>query len=67
MRRRIARATRLATLALVLGVVALTIPDSAVKPTEITLVKIHDGQATAIGPHVISILAVGSDARPGRT
>ncbi len=65
MRRRIARATRLATLALVLGVVALTIPDSAVKPTEITLVKVHDGQATAIGPHVISILAVGSDARPG--
>ena len=65
MRRRIARATRLVTLALVLGVVALTIPDSAVKSTEITLVKVHDGEATAIGPHVISILAVGSDARPG--
>jgi len=65
MRRRIARATRLAALALVLGVVALTVPDSAVKPTEISLVKINDAQATAIGPHVISILAVGSDARPG--
>ena len=65
MRRRIARATRLVTLALVLGVVALTIPDSAVKSTEIALVKVHDGQAAAIGPHVISILAVGSDARPG--
>ena len=30
-----------------------------------TLVKVDDGQASAIGPHVISILAVGSDARPG--
>ena len=35
MRRRIARVTRLVTLALVLGVVALAIPDSAVKSTEI--------------------------------
>ena len=35
------------------------------KSTEITLVKIDDAQATAIGPDVISILAVGSDARPG--
>jgi len=65
MRRRIARVTRLVTLALVLGVVALALPDSAVKSTQITLVKIHDGRAAAIGPHVISILAVGSDARPG--
>jgi len=65
MRRRIGRAARLATLALVLGVVALTIPDSGVKSTEITLVKVDNAQATAIGPDVISILAVGSDARPG--
>ncbi len=65
MGRRIGRVTRLVTLALVLGVVALTVPDSAVKSTEITLVKIHDAQATAIGPDVISILVVGSDARPG--
>ncbi len=65
MRRRISRAARLVTLCLVLGMVALTIPDSAVKSTEISLVKIDDAQATAIGPHVISILVVGSDARPG--
>ena len=65
MRRRIGRITKLVTLALVLGVVALTIPDSAVKSTEFTLVKVHDAQAAAIGPDVISILAVGSDARPG--
>jgi LCP family protein required for cell wall assembly len=65
MRRRVARVARVASLALVLGVVALTVPDSAVKPTEITLVKVQDGQATDVGPDVISILAVGSDARPG--
>jgi polyisoprenyl-teichoic acid--peptidoglycan teichoic acid transferase len=65
MTRRLARITRIATLALVLGVVALVIPDSGVQPTEIALVKVNEADATAIGPHVISILAVGSDARPG--
>jgi LCP family protein required for cell wall assembly len=65
MRRRIMRATRLATLGLILAMVALAIPDSAVKPTEWALVKVDQGNAAAIGPHVISILAVGSDARPG--
>ena len=65
MRRRIGRISKLVTLALVLGAVALIVPDSAVKPTEMTLVKIDNAQATAIGPDVISILAVGSDARPG--
>jgi LCP family protein required for cell wall assembly len=65
MRRRTVRAVRVATLALVLGVVALVVPDSAVKPTEITLVKVQDGEAAALGPDVVSILVVGSDARPG--
>ncbi|MGA8247011.1 MAG: LCP family protein [Nocardioides sp.] len=65
MRRRIMRATRLATLGLILTMVALAIPDAAVKPTEWALVKVDQGNAAAIGPHVISILAVGSDARPG--
>jgi LCP family protein required for cell wall assembly len=63
--RRLARMVRLTTLALVLGVVALVIPDSGVKSTQIALVKVQQADATAIGPHVISILAVGSDARPG--
>jgi LCP family protein required for cell wall assembly len=65
MRRRILRATRLATLGVILALVALAVPDSAVKPTEWALVKVDQGNAAAIGPHVISILAVGSDARPG--
>jgi len=53
------------TLGLVLGVVALTIPDSAVKPTEWALVKVDQGNAVALDSHLITILAVGSDARPG--
>jgi LCP family protein required for cell wall assembly len=64
-RRRLVRVTRAAILALVLGVVALVIPDSGVKSTQIALVKVDQANAAAIGPHVISILAVGSDARPG--
>jgi polyisoprenyl-teichoic acid--peptidoglycan teichoic acid transferase len=63
--RRILRVVRLTTLALVLGVVALVVPDSSVHSTQLALVKVHQADATAIGPHVISILAVGSDARPG--
>jgi LCP family protein required for cell wall assembly len=64
--RHVRRASRLATLLLVLGVVALVIPDSGVKPTEMALVKVQQADAAAVGPHVISILAVGSDARPGQ-
>ena len=59
------RLARLATLAVVLGVVALVVPDSGVKPTQLALVKVQQADAATIGPHVISILAVGSDARPG--
>jgi polyisoprenyl-teichoic acid--peptidoglycan teichoic acid transferase len=65
MRRSIGRIARLTALAVVLGVVALTIPDAGVQPTELALVKVDQGDAADIGPHVISILAVGSDARPG--
>jgi polyisoprenyl-teichoic acid--peptidoglycan teichoic acid transferase len=64
-RRRVLRLGRLATLALVLGLVALTLPDSSVKPTEFALVKVDQGGAAPLDPHVISVLAVGSDARPG--
>ena len=65
-RRRLLRAGRLATLALVLGLVALAIPDSSVKSTEFALVKVDQGGAVPLDPHVISVLAVGSDARPGQ-
>jgi len=64
-RRRLLRLGRLATLALVLGLVALTIPDSSVQSTRFALVKVDQGDAAPLDPNVISILAVGSDARPG--
>jgi polyisoprenyl-teichoic acid--peptidoglycan teichoic acid transferase len=59
------RVLRLSVLALVLGVVALVLPDAGPKPTQIALVEVKQADAASIGPHVISILAVGSDARPG--
>lgn len=64
-RRRILRGAKLATLGLALAVVTVALPDSAPRSTDFSLVKIQQGDAAAIGPHVISILAVGSDARPG--
>jgi len=56
-------------LAVVLAVAALIVPDSAVKPTEVALVKLDQasGVDAALGhdPDVLWVLAVGSDARPG--
>ena len=63
--RRLKQVTRLATLAVVLAVVALVVPDSAVKPTEFVLVKVDHGSASSLDSKVIWVLAVGSDARPG--
>jgi LCP family protein required for cell wall assembly len=65
MMRRMLRISKLAALGVVLAVVTLTLPDSAPKTTELALVKVDQGNAAALGPNVISILAVGSDARPG--
>jgi LCP family protein required for cell wall assembly len=59
------RRLRLATLGVVLALAALVVPSSAVKPTEITLVKLHRASGIDLSPDVIWILAVGSDARPG--
>jgi polyisoprenyl-teichoic acid--peptidoglycan teichoic acid transferase len=64
-RGRLLRLGKLVTLALVLGLVALTVPDSSVQSTRFALVKVDQGGAAPLDPHVISILAVGSDARPG--
>ncbi len=62
-------ARRLAVLAVVLAVAALVIPDSAVKPTQVALVKVEQASGVDAGigenPDVVWILAVGSDARPG--
>jgi LCP family protein required for cell wall assembly len=59
------RVARIATVGLVLAVAALVIPDSAVKSTEVELVKVDRASAVDLTPQVVWILAVGSDARPG--
>src|SRR4051794_37717750 len=64
-RRRLLRLGRLVTLAVVLALVALALPDSSPKSIELALVKVDQGGAAPLDPHVISILVVGSDARPG--
>ena len=57
----------LKTLALVvvLGLVALTVPDSAVRPAQLSLVKVKGADGVDVGDDVIWVLAIGSDARPG--
>ncbi len=56
---------RLATLAVVLVLAAVLVPDSAVKPTQMTLVKLHRATGVDVDKDIVWILAVGSDARPG--
>ena len=56
---------RVPALAVVLALAALVVPASAVKPTEIELVRVHQASGVDLSPHVVWILAVGSDARPG--
>jgi polyisoprenyl-teichoic acid--peptidoglycan teichoic acid transferase len=53
------------TLAVVLTLAALLVPDSAVKPTQIELVKIQHATGVDADKNIVWILAVGSDARPG--
>ena len=50
---------------LVLGVAGLVVPNSAVTSTDMALVRLDRASRVDASPHVIWILAVGSDARPG--
>jgi LCP family protein required for cell wall assembly len=65
MSRRVLRLAKLATLGVVLAVVTVALPDASPQPTDFALVKVDQGSAAPLGKNVISILAVGSDARPG--
>jgi LCP family protein required for cell wall assembly len=62
---RFRKALRLGTVGLVLAVAAFVIPDSAVKSTEVALVRVNRAEGVDLSPDVVWILAVGSDARPG--
>jgi polyisoprenyl-teichoic acid--peptidoglycan teichoic acid transferase len=63
---RLSRLLRVGTLALVLAVSAFVVPDSAVEPTGVELVRVKRAGGVSVGPDVVWILAVGSDARPGQ-
>jgi LCP family protein required for cell wall assembly len=62
---RLSKVLRVATLAVVLAVSALVVPDAAVEPTGVELVRVKRAGGVSVGPDVVWILAVGSDARPG--
>jgi polyisoprenyl-teichoic acid--peptidoglycan teichoic acid transferase len=58
-------ARRFIVLGAVLSVVAITIPEPEVQPTDFVLVKTERASSVDTGERMIWILAVGSDARPG--
>jgi polyisoprenyl-teichoic acid--peptidoglycan teichoic acid transferase len=62
---RFPKVLRLGTIGLVLAIAAFVVPDSAVKSTEVALVKVNRADGVDLTPDVVWILAVGSDARPG--
>jgi LCP family protein required for cell wall assembly len=57
---------RTGLLALVLAVVGVAVPDSGVRPAEVSLVDVRTAEGVDVGDDVTWILAVGSDARPGQ-
>ncbi|MEO5851221.1 MAG: LCP family protein [Nocardioides sp.] len=61
------RLLRMVVLAVVLALAVLTVPDSAVQPTDLSLVRVRHAAGLDIERDVIWILAVGSDARPGQS
>lgn len=67
MRRRFPWLVRIVSLAAVLAVAAVAIPDSASRPVEVELVKVNQGDAVDADHGIIRVLALGSDARPGES
>ena len=61
MMRKVIRTT---ILGLVLGLVALVVPDSTPARQDFTLVKVERAEGVDVEPDMLWILAVGSDARP---
>ena len=59
------RLGRVVALCAILGVTALVVPNSAVRPAAVSLVKVEVSGAVDYEPGVVWVLALGSDARPG--
>lgn len=62
----LARSLRLGLLAFALAAAAFVVPSSSVQPADVELVRIKRAVGVSVGPDVIWILAIGSDARPGQ-
>lgn len=58
------RFVRTTLLVLLLGVVAIVVPDSTPAPVQFTIVKLDKADGVDVDPDVIWVLGVGSDARP---
>ena len=60
-------ARRLLSLGVLLAVVAVVLPPSAVRTSDAALVRVHTGQAVDHPRTVVWVLCLGSDARPGES
>ena len=65
--RHFGRVRQLVVLGVVLALTAVVVPQSSVRHTPTQLVKVKSAHGVDHSPHVIWILALGSDARPGQS
>jgi LCP family protein required for cell wall assembly len=63
----IGRVVRRAALGVVLAASLFLVPNAGVNPTDTALVRVPRAQGVDVSPHVIWILALGSDARMGQS
>ena len=61
------RIRQIVVLGIVLAVTAVVVPPSAVRHAPTALVKVESARGVDHTPHVLWILALGSDARPGQS
>lgn len=64
--RRFRRVRQLVILCVVLAMTAIVVPPSTVREAPISLVKVQRAKGVDHSPHVVWVLALGSDARPGQ-
>ena len=64
---RLSSARRIVLLAVVLALTALVVPPATVREAPMSLVKVRSTEGVGHRPHVLWILLLGSDARPGQT
>ena len=65
--RQLRRLRRIVVLGVVIALTAFVVPPSAVRDAPVSLVKVQSALGVDHKPHVLWILALGSDARPGQS